>query len=222
MMHHVSLQAVIFDMDGVLIDSEPAWQQAEFEVLTGFGLPVTRAEIVQTTGLRIDELVNFWAERFPAQPFDRQQMMQFILARVVEFIAQDGQPMAGVLAALQLCRDAGLKVGLATSSPQQILDAVLTKLDIGHYFDVTQSAEHLPYGKPHPEVYLQCAKQLGVPPTRCLAVEDSFNGIIAARAASMQTLAIPAPEHQGETRWHAAHLQARALTEFEQVLRQFA
>lgn len=220
-MFHVSLQAVIFDMDGVLIDSEPAWQQAEYEVLTSFGLPVTRTDIVQTTGLRIDELVNFWAERFPDTPFDRQTMMHFIVSRVVEFIAQDGQPMAGAVAALQHCRAAGLKLGLATSSPIQILDAVLSKLDIGHYFDVTQSAQFLPYGKPHPEVYLQCAKQLDVAPTRCLAVEDSFNGLVAARAANMQTLVIPAPEHQGEARWAAAHIQAASLGEFTHVLPQF-
>ncbi|QSX34021.1 hexitol phosphatase HxpB [Shewanella avicenniae] len=212
------IRAVIFDMDGVLIDSEPVWQQAEFEVLTRFGLPVTFADMNQTTGLRIDELVNFWYQRFPDLNFDRQAMAQFIVQRVVDYIEQDGVAMAGVVTALTACRAAGLAVGLATSSSQLIMDAVLNKLAIRPLFDVTQSAEKLPFGKPHPEVYLQCAKQLGIHPNQCLAVEDSFNGLIAARAASMQTLVIPAPEHQAEARWAAAHHQAQSLTAMAQVL----
>ena len=212
------LKAVIFDMDGVLIDSEPVWQQAEYEVLTRFGLPVARADMVQTTGLRIDELVNYWYLRFPELDFDRQAVADFIVSRVVEFIEQDGVPMTAVHDALKLCRATGLAVGLATSSSQRIMDAVLDKLEIRDYFDATQSAEKLPYGKPHPEVYLQCAARLNIAPNQCLAVEDSFNGLIAARAASMQTLIVPAPEHQGEARWAAAHHQATTLAEMAHVL----
>lgn len=212
------LKAVIFDMDGVLIDSEPVWQQAEYEVLTRFGLPVTRGDMVQTTGLRIDELVNFWYLRFPELDFDHQAMADFIVSRVVEFIEQAGTPMEAVTETLQLCRAAGLSVGLATSSSQRIMDTVLAKLAIRDYFDATQSAEKLPYGKPHPEVYLQCAARLDIAPDQCLAVEDSFNGLIAARAANMQTLVVPAAEHQGERRWAAAHHQAATLAEMAHVL----
>lgn len=220
-MQYPALRAVIFDMDGVLIDSEPVWQQAEFEVLTSFGLPVTRADMTQTTGLRIDELVSFWYDHFPAIDFDKHAMQQFIISRVVEYIEQDGQPMLGVEAALSHCRDAGLAVGLATSSSSQIMNAVLNKLDVRSFFAVTQSAEALPYGKPHPDVYLECAKQLGVAPKYCLAVEDSFNGLIAARAASMQTLVIPEVQHQGEARWQAAHFQGASLRDLPTLLNKF-
>lgn len=208
LMETSQLQAVIFDMDGVLIDSEPVWQQAEFDVLTGKGLPITRNEIAQTTGLRIDEVAQYWYRRFPSDDFDTAAMADYIIEQVIHYIRQDGTAMTGVYDALRACRQQGLKLGLATSSSSDIIDAVLEKLQIREFFDVIQSAEHLPYGKPHPEVYLRCAAALGVAPGKCLAVEDSLNGLIAARAAKMQTLIIPSVSQQQDPRWAVAHHQA--------------
>ena len=81
-----------------------------------------------------------------------------------------------------------------------------------------ESAEALTYGKPHPEVYLNCAAALGVDPRYCLAIEDSFNGLIAARAANMQTVAIPAAEQRGEAKWVVAHHQADSLLDLPAIL----
>ncbi|MGX9461549.1 hexitol phosphatase HxpB [Shewanella sp. A14] len=201
------MKAVIFDMDGVLIDSEPAWQLAEQTVLNHYGLNLSLEEIEQTTGLRIDHVVSYWYQRFPWQNYDNTATANKIVNEVIAQINANGEPMRGVIESLDACKRLGLKIGLATSSSSLIIEAVLQKLAVGHYFNAIESAENLDYGKPHPEVYLNCAKGLDVPPSQCIAIEDSFNGLIAARAASMQTVVIPAPHTATQTKWVIAHHQ---------------
>ncbi|CAM4347761.1 hexitol phosphatase HxpB [Shewanella livingstonensis] len=201
------IKAVIFDMDGILIDSEPAWQLAEQTVLNSFGLNLSLEDVEQTTGLRIDHVVSYWYQRFAWPNYDNTATANKIVNEVVAQINANGVPMQGVIESLNACKRLGFKIGLATSSSSLIIEAVLHKLAIGDYFDAIESAENLAYGKPHPEVYLNCATKLGVAPSQCIAIEDSFNGLIAARAASMQTVAIPAPHTATQTKWVIAHHQ---------------
>ncbi|MCL1068491.1 hexitol phosphatase HxpB [Shewanella olleyana] len=218
-MSSTALEAVIFDMDGIIIDTEPAWQRAEVEVLNQLGVPITIEDAEITTGLRIDVLVSYWYQRHPWQNYDNQQVAQQIIDKVVTFIETEGQPMRGVIDALNLCQQRQLKIGLATSSSSDLIAAVMGKLGIKDYFMAIESAEDLKYGKPHPEVYLNCANALGVQPSLCLAIEDSFNGLIAARAASMQTVAIPAENLAHQERWqHIAHQQIAHLGLLDSVL----
>lgn len=216
-MTSLSIQAVIFDMDGVLIDSEPLWQRVEYEVLSALGVPVTIETIQQTTGLRIDQCVDYWYHKAPWADYDNAKVSNAIVDRVAEAILKTGEAMQGVQQAIDYCQAKGLKIGLATSSFYTIIEAVLSKLGLSDKFMAVQSAEGLTYGKPHPEVYLNCAAALGVDPRYCLAIEDSFNGLIAARAANMQTVAIPAPEQRGEAKWIIAHHQLESLLELDKV-----
>ncbi|WP_445947403.1 hexitol phosphatase HxpB [Shewanella sp.] len=218
------IHGVIFDMDGVLIDSEPAWQTAEHLVMTELGVPLSFEDTEQTTGLRIDQVVHYWYARHPwcsANDYDNLAVANKIVSQVVNEISAQGQPMAGVIEALNACQQLGLKIGLATSSSSAIITAVMNKLNIADYFEARCSAEHLSYGKPHPEVYLNCANALGLAPSNCLAVEDSFNGLIAARAATMQTVIIPTPNQATQARWAAAHHQLKDLTQLAGLLEQF-
>jgi len=217
-MTSLSIQAVIFDMDGVLIDSEPLWQRIEYDVLSALGVPVTIETIQQTTGLRIDQCVDYWYHKAPWPEYDNAKVSQMIIDKVANEILISGEAMQGVNEAINYCQALGLKIGLATSSPTTIIDAVLTKLELREQFMAIESAEKLRYGKPHPEVYLNCAKTLGVDPRYCLAIEDSFNGLIAARAANMQTVAIPATEQKDEAKWVIAHHQADTLLALPKVL----
>lgn len=217
-MTSLSIQAVIFDMDGVLIDSEPLWQRVEYEVLSALGVPVTIETIQQTTGLRIDQCVDYWYHKAPWADYDNAKVCKAIVDRVAEEILKTGEAMQGVQQAIEYCQAKGLKIGLATSSFYTIIEAVLSKLSLRDKFMAVQSAEGLTYGKPHPEVYLNCAAALGVDPRYCLAIEDSFNGLIAARAANMQTVAIPAPEQRGEAKWVVAHHQADSLLDLPAIL----
>ena len=215
-----NITAVIFDMDGVLVDSEPFWQIAELQTLNTFGLTLQLHDMEQTIGLRIDQVVDYWYQQFPWDNYDNTDTANHIVQGVVAQINLHGKPMVGVIEALEHCKKLGLKIGLATSSSTEIIKAVFTKLNIEHYFDFVASAELLAYGKPHPEVYLNCAKGLNTPPSQCVAIEDSFNGLIAARAATMQTIAIPAPEAAQQTKWVIAHQQLADATQLIQVLNQ--
>lgn len=217
------IHGVIFDMDGVLIDSEPAWQKAEHQVMAELGVPLSFEDTEQTTGLRIDQVVHYWYLRHPwvAQgQYDNVAVANKIVSQVVNDISTQGQPMAGVIDALKTCQKLGLKIGLATSSSNAIIAAVMKKLNLDDYFEARCSAEHLSYGKPHPQVYLNCANTLGLAPANCLAIEDSFNGLIAARAANMQTVIIPAPNQTTQARWAAAHHQLKDLTQMADLLEQ--
>jgi sugar-phosphatase len=213
-----SLKAVIFDMDGILIDSEPLWQNAEHEVFTSLGLQLSYDQILQTTGLRIDQVVKYWYQRFPWNDYDNAQTSTLIIDRVINQILNSGRPMNGVMDALVFCQKSGLRIGLATSSSHAIIQAVLNKLNIMHFFDSIHSAEHLAFGKPHPEVYLNCADALNIAPSECVAIEDSFNGLIAARAANMHTIAIPSIEQQYHPKWIIAHKQLASLTDLPKYL----
>ncbi|VEE62513.1 Phosphatase YniC [Shewanella putrefaciens] len=217
-MTSLNIQAVIFDMDGVLIDSEPLWQRVEYEVLSALGVPVTIETIQQTTGLRIDQCVDYWYHKAPWADYDNAKVSTAIVDKVAEEILRTGEAMQGVQQAIDYCQAKGLKIGLATSSFYTIIEAVLSKLGLSDKFMAVQSAEGLTYGKPHPEVYLNCAAALGVDPRYCLAIEDSFNGLIAARAANMQTVAIPALEQRGEAKWVVAHHQADSLLDLPAIL----
>ncbi|MBM7072242.1 hexitol phosphatase HxpB [Shewanella sp. 202IG2-18] len=214
----LALKAVIFDMDGVLIDSEPVWQQSELDVFSSLGLPISYQDTLQTTGLRVDQLVEYWYQRYPWENYDNAETATQIVNGVIEFIQTDAKPMRGVIEALQICQQQGYRIGLATSSSMSLVDAVLDKFEIRHFFQAIESAEHLKYGKPHPEVYLNCATRLGVAPSECIAIEDSMNGLIAARAANMLAIAIPPHEQQHDVKWMLAHYRLHDLTEFSTIL----
>ena len=205
-------------MDGVLIDSEPVWQQSELDVFSSLGLPISYQDTFQTTGLRVDQLVEYWYQRYPWENYDNTKVSQKIVEKVIEYIQAEAVPMAGVVEALILCKKKGYRIGLATSSSMDLVDAILNKFEIRSFFHSIESAEHLKYGKPHPEVYLNCASKLGVAPNECIAIEDSINGIIAARAANMFAIAIPPCEQQHDVKWMIAQYRLNTLTELPSIL----
>lgn len=199
------IDAVIFDMDGVLIDSEPLWKIAMEEVFQSVGANITKQEFQQTVGLRIDEVVVYWSKQKPWSTYSAKEVELKIVQRMVDLIHATGEPLPGVIRTLEQVKKRGLKIGLATSSYSVLIDAVLNTLNIRSYFDALHSAEHEPYGKPHPAVYLSTANSLQVDPSRCLVVEDSFNGLVSALAAKMKVVCIPEKTHHPDSRLSVAH-----------------
>ena len=126
--------------------------------------------------------------------------------------------MPGVYDTLQLLQSRGFTLAIATSSPLGIIDVVMNKLKIASFFKTFTSAEHLPYGKPNPAVYLQCAQSLGKDPSSCICFEDSFNGMIAVKAALMKCIVVPAPAFQQQLRWNAADIQLSSLEDFNESI----
>lgn len=206
-------KAVIFDMDGVLIDSEPFWQQAQIEVLKDLGIDITPKECEETMGLRIDALVAHWYAKYRWEGPGIEETASTIVGRVASNVMLSGVAKEGVRDALKVVSDQGFAIGLATSSPMELVHAVLARLEISHYFSICHSAEFEEYGKPHPAVYLQTAVQMGVHPKECIAIEDSFNGLLAAKAATMKAIVIPEQIHAANPRFSIADICLSSLKE---------
>ncbi len=206
--------AAIFDMDGLLIDSEPLWDRAELEVIAGLGVDISRRdELPDTLGLRIDMVVELWFAQQPWNGPDRREVTDRIISRALSLVEEERPLLPGVREAVALCKAQGLKVGLASASPLHMLEKVLSMFDLRDSFDALVSAETLPLSKPHPQVYLDCAARLGVDPLTCVALEDSVNGMIASKAARMRSIVIPAEEGQQDPRFALANVKLRSLEE---------
>ena len=214
----MKFSAVIFDMDGLLIDSEPLWQQAGAETLQEYGVTLTDEQYILTTGLRTPEWVDYWFTHFSISKDQAIAAARQIEQAALDKIKQHGEAMEGVQYIMEFFKQHNFHIGLASSSPMRLIEAVVEKLNIQPYLNAITSAEHLPHGKPHPQVFLNCAELLQVPPTTCICFEDSFNGMIAAKAARMKCVVIPAPHVHHEGRWDAADRKLTSLLGFNKTV----
>ncbi len=213
MIEIANYEAVIFDMDGVLIDSEPLWKIAMEEVFLSIGCPLTRQDFQHTVGLRIDEVISYWYNRVGWENYSEQEVETRIMQRMVELIQQNGDPLPGVIETIEFLKENKVKVGLATSSYTVLIKAVLESLKLESSFDFVHSAENEEYGKPHPAVYLSVANKLNVSPLKCLVIEDSLNGIISGKAARMQVVCIPEKTHNPEPKLSVADFTYFTMTD---------
>ena len=209
------LQAVVFDMDGILIDSEPFWRESEIEVFGRCGIHLSEADCLQTAGMRIGEVARFWFERRPWNGPAPEVVAEDILRGVIRRVRERGAAMPGLHHAIILFQSRGLRLALASSSASSLIDAVLDRLELRMYFEAVCSAENESRGKPHPDVYLSAAAQLGLPPESCLAVEDSIAGVQAAKAAGMKCIAVPLPEIRTDPRYSPADVILDSLTQID-------
>ncbi|HVI44707.1 MAG TPA: hexitol phosphatase HxpB [Chitinophaga sp.] len=208
------INTVIFDMDGLLVDSEPLWGIAIREVFATVGVTLSKEMSHQTTGLRTKEVVSYWHNYFKWEGKSAEQVTEEIIDSVIQKIIAEGKPMEGVEYILQYFREKGFKMGLASSSPLRLIEAVLNHLNIKSAFQAVYSAEFEDYGKPHPAVYLACAKALESDPLQCIAFEDSVTGMIAAKAARMTTVVVPEAHNQQDIRYAVANLRLNSLLDF--------
>ena len=208
------INTVIFDMDGLLINSEPYWQEAGIETLEQFNAALTLEQYHQTTGLRTREWLEFWFNHFQIDMKFAPDAEQTIVEKAIEKISDRASPMEGVEYILSYFKEKNFRIGLATSSPVELIDVVVGKLNIRTAFDAFSSAENLPFSKPHPEVYLNCARLLDVSPLQCLCFEDSFNGVISAKSARMKCVVVPEADFFEHPKWGAADLKLGSLAHF--------
>ncbi len=204
--------AVIFDMDGVLVDSEPLWKIAMQEVFSSLGSNLEKSDFQKTVGLRIDQVIAYWK---PIENWDPEvkAIERQIITKMVDLIHHQSCPLSGVIETLDFLKSK-TPIGLATSSPQKLIDAVLNTLDIKEYFDAIQSAETETHGKPHPAVFLSAAKKMNVRPEKCLVIEDSLNGIIAAKAARMDVVCIPEKTHLPNPKMNVSDFRFENMNDF--------
>lgn len=212
------IKAAIFDMDGVLIDSEPLWQKTEVELFAEIGLTLTPDMQVETKGLRTDEMISYWYARHPWTHATPEDLVKEYDRRMIDIFKNDVELMEGALEAIRFFRDLGLQIALASSSTMELIDICIDRFDLRKYFSVIYSAENETYGKPHPGVYLQTASLLNCDPTMCVAIEDSFHGVIAAKAARMKVIALPEPKDLNDPRYAAADHTISSLQKINKAI----
>lgn len=187
-------RAAIFDMDGLLIDSEPYWKASEREVFGSVGIEITDDMAAITAPMTPRQVTEHWYGVRPWLGRSLEDVENAVIARVAEHVRARATALPGVREALAICEAQGWRVALASNSPAMLCDLVLEVLGIAPSFHAVLSVDHVEHGKPDPAIYLLAASRLGVEPADCLVFEDSPTGVRAARAAGMCVVGIPSAD----------------------------
>lgn len=213
----MQLNTVIFDMDGLLIDSEPLWNEAAAEVFKMYGVSLSEEQYHSTTGLRTKEFVQWWFQQFNLGDAEHARAERLIFEKVIEKIELKGKVMPGVQYIFRFFHERGFKIGIASSSPLGMIDKAIEMCGLQNFVQAKSSAENLPHGKPHPQVYLDCASALNADPLECICFEDSFPGLIAVKAARMKCVVVPHFSQQKSDKWVIADLKISSLQNFGEL-----
>lgn len=191
----MTFSAIIFDMDGLLVDSEPLWYEVEVALIESKGYSYAQEIRDKTVGLRVDEFSKIIYKAYPKVADSPQGIASAVIHGMTSYPTEKIFPRPGAEAIIQYVAERNIPRAIASSSPQAIIEHFVNMLSWQDAIPLRYSAEHLANGKPAPDVYLHTAKQLGVDPTTCLALEDSRNGARAAVAAGMTCYVVPDSSH---------------------------
>jgi HAD superfamily hydrolase (TIGR01509 family) len=183
------IEAVVFDLDGVLLDSEQVWDEVREELVKERGGRWHDRAQTEMMGMSSIEWSRYMHDELGV-PDPPREISADVVRRLEEVYRKRLPLIDGAHEAVERLA-ARWPLGLASSSNREVIDLVLDLSGLARFFRVTVSSEEVPRGKPEPDVYLEAARGLGVPPERCAAVEDSHNGIRSAKAAGMRVIAIP-------------------------------
>lgn len=182
------MKAFLFDMDGVIIDSEPLHFEVEMMTMDYLGLTATKEYLEQFVGMTNPEMWKRVKEEHQV-PHTVEQIIDYQIAKKLNHLDKaDLEPIDGILELIQDLQTNGIAIGLASSSPRSFIERVLTKFQINQHFNSIVSGEEVANGKPAPDVYLEAARVLGVSPEDCYVLEDSRNGVLAAKKAGMRCI----------------------------------
>ena len=209
------ITTVLYDMDGLLLDTEPLWGESMMRVAARHRIPIDRKRFKDTTGLRIYEVTDHWAVHFPWQGSTAREVADEILDDIIATSKTSAQVLRGVVDSLKLLRKHNYKIGLASSSPAHMINQLVDHFGLRQYFDEITSADVVELGKPHPGVFLYCAAALGSKPTECLVLEDSVNGMIAGKAARMKVIVVPEALHFDDPRFALADMKLKSLEDLD-------
>ncbi|MBN2812897.1 MAG: hexitol phosphatase HxpB [Bacteroidales bacterium] len=210
------IKAVIFDFDGIIIDSEPLWVEAEIEVFKTVGVELKPELCRQTTGLNTQDTIQYWHNVHKWTGKSTFQLYKEIMEAMQSLIFERADLKDGFLDVLQLFVDKKIPVGVASSSPLKLITTALKKFHLFEFFKIISSSENEEFGKPHPALYLGATRKLGIDPVNCLAFEDSLNGAISAKAARMKLVTVPDSHDYASTRFDFSDLKLASLTQFKE------
>ncbi|MDX6517447.1 MAG: hypothetical protein QOF50_293 [Gaiellaceae bacterium] len=185
------IEAVVFDLDGVLLDSEQLWDEVREGLARERGGRWHEGAQADMMGMSSREWSVYMHERI-GLPEPPEEINSEVVRRMLELYARDLPLIPGAVEAVERIA-AHWPLGLASSSNRELIDAALDAAGLAPYFRVTVSSEEVERGKPAPDVYLEAARRLEVAPGHCAAIEDSLNGIRSGKAAGMRVIAIPNP-----------------------------
>ena len=196
------LQALLFDCDGIIADSEAHWNQIDREHLSAFGVPDYAGQLKgNVIGTSFSTTIGFYREHFGiTAPLD--EMLAHRTEVAARFYAEQIPIYPGTRETLARCRALNLKMAVATSSVGRLIRPFLQRHAIEQYFDFIVTGEQVENGKPHPDIYLKAAAGVQTAPAQCLVIEDALSGLESGRAAGARTVALPDP------RWHDVALFA--------------
>ena len=207
------ISAVIFDMDGLIIDSEPLWKIAEIETFKEVGVDFTIEMCSLTTGMRIDEVVEFWRKKLKWKNFTNIEIVDKIQNKMIQLIQEKGKLLPGIIESLNLLKANDILIALASSSSMSLINTTVDNLKIRNFFNIIHSAENEIAGKPNPAVFLSTARMLKVRPNKCLVLEDSKAGMNAGINAGMRTIVVP--EFGTSPKWaNGAFKKLKTMIEF--------
>lgn len=209
------LNTVLYDMDGLLLDTEPLWGESMLRVAAKHKIPIGRDRFKETTGLRIYEVTDYWAIKYPWTGSTADEVADEILDDIIASSKAVGKVLPGVIQSLELFKKHKFKIGLASSSPARMIEGLVEHFGIREYFDCISSADVVALGKPHPGVFLHCAEAMGSTPLQCVVLEDSVNGMIAGKAARMKVIVVPDELHFDDPRFALADAKLRSLEDFD-------
>ncbi len=209
------VQVIIYDMDGLLVDTEPIAAQAARATLAQFDLQITAEDEERFIGKAWPAILAIIRERNRI-PFDSDVLRETIKKRYEELIERDLPVLPGAVESVKTMGN-HYPLGLVSGSTRAQIDRVLTKLGIGNAFSAKFGIDDYGVSKPAPDGFLRCAQNLGVLPQACLVLEDSQPGVAAAKAAGMKVIGVAAGNHSGQD-LSAADAQIATLTELIDLL----
>ncbi len=184
------MEAVVFDLDGVIVDTEHVWDEVREQLSADWGGTYGPAAQRAMMGMSSGEWSQYMHDELGLDE-SPEEISAEVVRRMLARYRRELPLMPGAVAAIDRVAAAGLRLAVASSSNRPIIDVVLAQAEVAHLFAATVSSEEVARGKPAPDVYLEASRRLGVAPERCAAVEDSSNGLRSAAAAGMHVLALP-------------------------------
>ncbi|MDX6240809.1 MAG: hypothetical protein QOG10_5629 [Kribbellaceae bacterium] len=186
----MTLQAVLWDMDGTLVDTEPVWARVQIDLLTSFGATWTVEDALGLVGSDLADAVEVWMGAIPEGVISAEELADRMFGEVVRALKEEVVLRPGALELLQALKAAGVPCALVSASYRVMIDAVLSHLG-PDLFDVVVAGDEVRNGKPHPEPYLTAARELDVDPADCVVIEDSPGGTASGTAAGAFVVAVP-------------------------------
>jgi HAD superfamily hydrolase (TIGR01509 family) len=208
------VRGVIFDMDGLLVDTGPAWRRVGNRLFADLGIDISAvAASGAVAGLSLHDAMDLFRSYAGLGQVDHADLEQQMETRMVAAVSSGVELKPGALEALDFCRRHGLPTALASGSSPALIDAVLEQVGLVGRFGAVCSATEVPLGKPHPALFLRAAAMLDVPAQACLVLEDAIDGCIAAKAARMRVAAVPDSREVPDPRFAIADIVLTSLLE---------